>query len=450
MKKTRELSAAAVVLLLAAGLSRAGDKLTLEESKRLALENNVRTKNSALESEAAREARREAFTRYFPSVSASGTAFDASKSMLEITTPGGNLPVYDGNPANLPNATEFAYFPGATMGVLGSMTFGLVSAVQPVFAGGRIVNGNRLAALGVTASGEKARLARDEVLRATEERYWQVVSLDEKMRTTERYEALLRRLLAQVEDAYDAGLVMKNDVLKVRLKLSEVLLNKSKVGNGRALAMMAFCQHVGIPYDPAVELSDPLVVDGPPDRYRVEHREALKARPEYRLLQDSVRAEELKTRLTLGEYLPQAGVGVAGLYMKVDATKGRTNGVVYGTLSIPLSGWWGGSHALGERKAQEQIARNSLKENADLLVLQMEKAWQDLADAHRQVLLSRESKAQAEENLKVNQDSYDNGLSTISDLLEAQALVQQANDQLTDAMAAYRVDVVFYLQVTGR
>jgi outer membrane protein TolC len=243
---------------------------------------------------------------------------------------------------------------------------------------------------------------------------------------------------------------MKNDVLKVRLKLSEVLLNKSKAGNGRALAAMALCQHIGIPYDPAVELSDPLVVDGPPDAYHVDHQEALKARPEFRLLQASVRAEELKTRMTLGEYLPQAGVGVAGLYMKMDSAKGRTNGVLFGTLSIPLSGWWGGSHALGERKAQEQIARNILKDNADLLVLQMEKAWQDLTDAHRQVLLARESKAQAEENLKVNQDSYDNGLTSVSDLLEAQALLQQANDQLTDAMAAYRVDLVSYLQVTGR
>jgi outer membrane protein len=450
MRFTKELCASVVIIVLSAGFAQAGRKLTLEESKRLALENNAQTKNSTLEREAAREARREAFTRYFPSISASGTAFDASKSMLEIATPGGNLPVYDGNPANLPAATEFAYFPGTTMGLLGSMKFGLVSAVQPVFAGGRIVNGNRLAALGVKVSDERASLARDEVLRTTEEGYWRVVSLDDKMRTVERYETLLRRLLEQVEDAYDAGLVMKNDVLKVRLKLSEVLLNKSKVENGRALAAMAFCQHIGIPYDPDIELSDPLVVDGSPAPYHVDHREALKARPEFRLLQDSVRAEELKTRIKLGERLPQAGIGVAGFYMKMDAAEGRTNGVLFATLSIPLSGWWGGSHALNEQKAREEIARNNLRDKADLLVLQMEKAWQDLTNGHRQVLLARESKAQAEENLKVNQDSYDNGLSTVSDLLEAQALLQQADGQLTDAMAAYRVNLVFYLQITGR
>jgi len=80
----------------------------------------------------------------------------------------------------------------------------------------------------------------------------------------------------------------------------------------------------------------------------------------------------------------------------------------------------------------------------------MEKAWQDLTDAGKQVLLSREATAQAEENLKVNEDSYENGLSNVSDLLDAQAMLQQTRDQLTDSLAQYRVKLVYYLQVTGR
>ena len=80
----------------------------------------------------------------------------------------------------------------------------------------------------------------------------------------------------------------------------------------------------------------------------------------------------------------------------------------------------------------------------------MEKAWQDLTNAHKQYLLSEESKAQAEENYKVNDDSYKNGLINVSDLLEAQALLQQTQDQLIDAKANYIVKRTIYLQVTGR
>jgi outer membrane protein TolC len=105
---------------------------------------------------------------------------------------------------------------------------------------------------------------------------------------------------------------------------------------------------------------------------------------------------------------------------------------------------------LSERRVKEKIAQNNFNDNSELLLLQMQKAWQDLTDAYKQVLLSEEAKKQAEENLKMNQATYDNGLSNITDLLEAQAMLQQVRDQLTDAKASYRSQLVLYLQITGR
>jgi outer membrane protein TolC len=151
-----------------------------------------------------------------------------------------------------------------------------------------------------------------------------------------------------------------------------------------------------------------------------------------------------------GEYLPQAAIGINEMYMKFDESKGRTFGMVYGTVSVPISGWWSGAYELQERSIREEIAENNFKNNSELLLLQIEKAWQDLNDAYKQYLLSEESKAQAEENFKVNEDSYKNGLITVSDLLEAQALLQQTQDQLTEAKANYLIKKITYLQNTGR
>jgi outer membrane protein len=425
-------------------------KLTLEECKQFALQNNAKIKNGALEIEASRQTRKAAVTKYFPSISASGAIFEAQKNMMEISTNGGNLPVYDGNLANLSAATQFAYMPASTMGLMKSGTFGLLTVVQPIFVGGRIWNGNRLASLGEDVSEEKNRLAQNEVLLKTEEQYWLLSSLNEKHKTILRYEELLNKLLAQVEDAYSSGIVSKNDLLKVKVKRSEVLLNKSKLENGQTLAAMAFCQYIGISYDSTLVLSDSLLIDGIPQSYYVDHKEALKNRSEYSLLRASVRAEELQSDMKLGEYLPQVAVGIGGLYMKLDESKDRTLGMAFGTVSIPISGWWEASHSLSERCVKEQIAKNNLKDNSELLLLQMQKAWQDFIDAYKQVLLSEEVIAQAEENLKVNQDSYNNGMSNLSDLLEAQAIQQQMNDQLTDARASYRSKQITYLQVTGR
>jgi outer membrane protein TolC len=400
--------------------------LTLEDSKQLALQNNAKSKNTLLEIEASHQVKKSAFTNYFPSISAGGLMWGAQKNLMEIETQGG------------------------AMGFLKNGTVGYINVVQPIFSGGRIINGNKLASLGEEVSEFNDKLTKDEILLKTEEQYWQIISLEEKQKTIDKYEELLNRLLAQVQDAFNSGVVMKNDVLKVKLKLSEVLLNKSKLENGKKLAAMAFCQYIGIPYDSTLVLKDELKIYDIPQSYFVDKNEALKKRTEYLLLEKSVEAEKLQTNMKLGEYLPQAGIGVSGLYMKFDEANERTLGMVFGTVSIPISGWWGGSHELQERSIKEEIAENNFKNNSELLVLQIEKTWQDLTDAYKQYLLSDESKAQAEENFKVNDDSYKNGLTTVSDLLEAQALLQQTQDQLTDAKANFIVKKTTYLQATGR
>ena len=424
--------------------------LTLEESKQLALKNNAKSKNSMLEIEASQNISKSAYTNYYPSVSASLFGFQSTKSLMEMESKGGNLPVYDGDPANLSKATQFAYFPSSSIGLLKNGIIGNLNIIQPLYAGGRISNGNKLSALGEEVSEFKNKLTKDEILLKTEEQYWQIVSLEEKAKTIGKYEELLNRLLLKVEDAFKSGLVLKNDVLKVKLKLSEVLLNKSKLDNGRKLAAMAFCQHIGILYDSTLILKEELKVTDLPQDYYTDKYEALKNRTEYSLLAKSVEAEELQTKMKFGEYMPQAGIGVSGMYLKFDEAKGNVVGALFGTISIPISGWWGGSYELQERSIKEEIAKNNFKNNSELIILQIEKAWQDFTDSYKQYQLSEESKAQAEENFKVNDDSYKNGLSTISDLLEAQALLQQTQDQLTDAKTNYTVKKTTYLQCIGK
>lgn len=424
--------------------------LTLEQSKQLAFENNNEIKNSRLEVESANQIKKSAITNYFPNISAGGLIFEAQESLMEIETHGGNLPVYDGNPANLVNPTQFAYMPGSTMGVMKKGTVGFINAVQPVFTGGRILNGNKLASLGKKATKYKSELTEDEILLKTEEQYWQIVSLEEKYKTVEKYEQMLQRLLEQVEDAYNSGVIMKNDLLKVKVKLSEVKLNKSKLINGENLAKMAFCQHLGIAYDSSLTLKDNLNINELPQTLHVDHEEALKKRNEYKLLELSVKSEEFQSQLKLGEFLPQVAVGVSGMYMKFDEGEDRTLGMAFGTVTVPISDWWGGAHELEKRSIEEKIAKNNFENNSELLLLEMKKAWTNLTEAYKQYLLSMQSVEQAEENLEVNQDSYENGLITVSDLIEAQAIYQEAQDKLIEAMTEYKIQKTKYLQVTAR
>lgn len=426
--------------------------LTLEESKALALKNNKVLQNSALEIEAAQQVKKNAYTNYFPKVSANVLGMQAINPIIEFNMEGGNLPVYDGNPANLSTATQFAYFPGMELSMFQRSAIGVLNIAQPIYAGGKISTGNKLAALDVDVKEKQQQLTENEILLKTEQQYWQLISLQEKQRTLEKYELLLNGVRKQVDDAFTAGLIIKNDVLKVQIKQSELEANKNKLLNGKKLATMQFCQTIRISYDSTLVLKEVIDVSQNPYQYYTDNQNALTQRTEYQLLEKSVEAAQLQTKMKTGDYMPTVAVGLAGYHINMleSGANNFTNGMAYVSLSIPISDWWGGSHSIKEHKIKQRIVENTFEDTKGLLNLQMEKAWTDVNETWKQISIMKETAVQAEENLKVSQTGYNSGVVTLSDLLEAQALVAETDDKLTDAQTQYKLAVTTYLQVTGR
>ena len=76
----------------------------------------------------------------------------------------------------------------------------------------------------------------------------------------------------------------------------------------------------------------------------------------------------------------------------------------------------------------------------------MQKAQIDLNNAYQQALIARNSIEQSEENLRLNEQYYKAGTSSMSDLLQAQQLYQQS----CEAYSKYEISKTEYLQATGR
>ncbi|HWS01198.1 MAG TPA: efflux RND transporter permease subunit [Prolixibacteraceae bacterium] len=439
-----------VIALLLFSVGANGQSLSLDSCKRLALQNNAKVKNKTLDVRASEEVKKAAFTKYFPQIEATGLTYRFSEPLFEMNIPGGNLPVYDGNPANLPTATQFAWFPGSAISMFENGTIGLASATQPLFAGGRIITGNKLASLGVEVSQIQLAAARDEISIQTEEQYWQIAALGEKIKTLEGYIQLLDTLHKEVNDAFRAGLINRNELLKVELRQNELEMNRIRLVNGIVLARMALCQHIGIPFNQEITFADSLIPTVNPQLIFTDHQQALTTRDEYRLLQKSREAEKYQTKMQRGEYMPKLGVGVGGMYLDIMKDESSTAGMVFGSVNIPVSGWWEASHKLKERRITEEQNNNMVNDHTEKLLLQMQQARNALDEAYQQVRLAEISIRQAEENLKVSSDNYKAGMVNVSEVLEAQALVQSSRDNLANIRCSYQVARAKYLLVTGK
>ena len=401
--------------------------LSADECVSLALANNVRMKNAANNIKAAEETRKEAFTKYFPSLSASGGGFIADKALMKM------------------NVAE-----GMSMSLMKNGVVGGVTAQMPLFTGGRILNSNKLAAVNREVSLLQHKQSENEVRLTATTYFWQIVMVKEKLKTILTGERQLADFAKDAEAAVSAGISDRNDMLQVRLRRNENLTDSIKAANMLNLSRKMLAQHIGLNGD---SIDVDMTLDGrlpaPPEQLYRSPADALLQTAEYGLLTSNVKASRLQYKLTAGKNMPTVAVG--GGYMYDNLTdKNKPYWIGFATVSIPLSDWWGGSHDMKRQQLAVKNAENSLEDNSQLLMLGMENTWNDLTDAYKRVAISIESIAQAAENLRLHTDYYNAGTATMSDLLDAQTLYQKCRYDYVEAYAQYEIKRTEYLLATGQ
>ena len=429
-----------IFLFLCIGLSLsaasvAQRRLTLDDCRSLALQNNSKIKTARLEVSGAKEMKREALTKYFPNISAAGTGFKADKGAVGLSVLNGMY------------STSFV-----DRGVMVGVT-----AVQPIFAGGQILNGNKLAKVNASVKSEQLRLSEDEAVLTVEQYYWQWVSLKEKLKTLDVVGRQIDTIRRDVSTAVDAGVAMQNDLLQVELERNRISANRLKVNNGLTVVKMLLAQAIELPAD-SFDIAVSVPEDLPdPNIYKVDHQAALQITPTYRMLQKSVEASKLQRNMELGKRLPTIGIGAGYMYYDLPDQHSisvienrRSMGMVFASIAIPLSDWWGGTHAIRQKNVQLKIAEESKRSNSELLLVQMQQLWNELVEAYDQAKISKESVAKATENARISTNCYHAGTVAVSDLLNAQSLLQQSRDQYTDDLTTYFIKRTRYLQATGR
>lgn len=415
------------VALLAYTSMLAQHTYTLDECIDEALKNNVRIKNADNDLSAAKQGSKEAFTKYFPSLSATGGGFIASKGLIQM---------------------EMS--PGMEMSMLKNGIVGGVSASMPLFTGGQIVNANKLSKVNVEVNRLQHGLSVNEVKLTTEQYFWQIVMLKEMLKTLSSVEGQLESIRKDVEASVRAGVTNRNDFLQVQLRNNETRSSRISVENSLSVLRNLLSQYIGC-------MSDSIDVAFSFDGTLPSHPDALYRTPEtsllltneYSLLQQNVKASRLQYKMSVGKNLPTVAVGGGYMYDNL-MDKDHPFWVGFATVSVPLSGWWGGSHDMKKQRLQMRNAENQFTDQSQLLTIRMRNTWNGLTDAYKQVEIAIESIGQATENLRLQTDYYHAGTCTMSDLLEAQTLYQQSRDKYVESYAQYEVKKREYLQATGR
>jgi len=434
----------AYIVLFLTCLTAYSQTLSLDQCKEMAVENNIRLKNSRIDYEIADETRKQAFTAYFPKISAMGFGIKSTDGMVQTDLDLSSLKSFMeamGITIDIPSSVPIS--------MMDQLGIGAVSAIEPVYAGRQIATGNKLSKIGKQVAEIQLSMTTDEILVTTEQYFWQLVSLEEKIKTIDAAEKLLKEALRNLEEAVNAGVVLKNDYLKIDIKLKELQSARLKLTNGIGVMKLLLGQYIGSEDDKFELVYDDIYIAQDPQCYYLEPEEGASRCHQAQLLDISVEAAGLQHKMAIGKNLPVIGVGAAYAGMNMmDKTYGFGAGMA--TISIPISDWWGGSHAIRIEKMNIRKAENNRDDNMKLLEINARAKWNSLTEAYQQISIAESTLVSAKENLRLADNCYKAGTILLNDFLDAELILRQAKDNRVDKAIDYRNRTVEYLKATGR
>lgn len=418
--------------------------LTLDSCLSLARQHNCTIRSAALEVAISQQVKKQMLWKYFPQVSLQGFAFDAVRPLIDadVTDMGlqgetsdllkATFEILDGlAKEGDPNASISSEVKMLRWGALAQ-----AQVVQPVYWGGQIVTANKLAKLGIDASRLKQEVSERDVLQEVTDTYWLIAGLTDKRQTVSKVVSLLDTISNIAQVAYNNGLVTANDLLRVQLKQNEMQTKSLQLENGIQLASRLLCHLIGQPYDHEMLLQplsdeDIVALSEQPDTINVSNR------PESQLLELNVRYNQLSRRLTLGESLPHLAVGATGGYSNF-FEKHTANALAFVNLSIPLTGWGEMVHRLKQHDMKIEQAELMQQDLTEKMSLQNRQIYDHLIEALKLMEQHRASRTLAQDNHRISLMNYQAGVGTMTELMEAEALLLQAENAYTDALITYR------------
>ncbi len=433
------------IALLLPNIVWAQKSLSLQESRDLALEFNKSLKIAAQQKQEAIAEKKEAFTNYLPNIDASGTA-SYMPTLDDMTIPGFQLPT------DASGTTESnAYFPGMTLNTEKlSILQGSVTVKQAIYAGGQVRLANKMAKKGVEIQEQAYQLEEAEVIYNTDDAYWNLAALKEKVKLAESYVQMLDSLELQMSDMYDLGLKPKSEKLKVTVQKNDAELNLLRAKNGFRLMQMNLCQVIGLPLNTEIIITDKADVNPKLPDFSDGSQQALSQRQELKMLEGQKDVYSYQKKMVNAEYLPQLGAQISyDKYKLSNDLYDDASVTVGGQLSIPVFHWFEKKHKKSAAQARLQQADLNLSNSQELIQLEVQQITIQLQEGYEYILLSQKNKAEAQESLEETEASFEVGLNTTTDLLNAQASWQDAVAQEIEALTQFEILKTKYKKVIG-
>ena len=330
---------------------------------------------------------------------------------------------------------------------------GSILVTQPVFMGGAIVAMNKMADINEEMMQNSLEARRQAVIYATDQANWQVVSLKHKQRLAESFLDVVKKLDSDVQKMIQEGVATRSEGLSVSVKVNEAEMTLQKVNDGLALSKMLLCKEIGLPIDTEITLTD----EAPANLQLAVSRDAAVAfsnRPELKMLDNTVSLSRQATNILKAANLPQVALTGGYAISNPNVLNGfeKKFGGFWNVgllVRIPIWNWGDVAYKVRASKSATAIAQLELDEARDLVELQVNQSSFKVNEANKRLMMAEKSIERANENLRVANLGFQEGVINATTVMEAQTAWLQAQSQKIDAEIDVRLSQIDLQKALG-
>ena len=427
-----------ILSLLAIFRVEAQETYNLQKCIGFALENNNNLKKSKLDREKSLESRREVLGSLLPQLSGSGS-FTYNLKKAQFVMP--NF-INDMLPPNMqdPNASKYMTIEMGTnysAGVGASLTqqilnFTLFNTLEIA------KTAESMASLGIESKEE-------EVIAQTANLYYAVQSTTYAAKQFEESIKLIDKMLNTMESNFQNGLVKKVDLDRLKVNRVNLATQQSAIQNAIEIQKNLLKLQIGM------DISNPLTIEDIDLVFFEKNAEApdlqvfeLSQLTPYRLIQQQQKIGNLQIKSVKSELLPSLMLNVSYQYNLLgDKFFSNEDSYTYPTsmvglnLKIPI---FAGMSKNAKLKGA-QIELMKLKEDEQSLSKSLNMAYQNaylkLNDSKRTINAQRQNMELAGEVFRVSESNFQQGIASLSDVLNANSSLIQSQISYADALSKY-------------
>ena len=437
-------------------------KLSLHDCIRYHQESPAPSAQLEAQRQAAHATRLKAQSNFFPQVSLSGGWLytPAKIKPFSIDLPSWLPPMPLPNIPGIPNLGSAQSWLDDKMSLeLGHIFYGSLSLRQPIFAGGRIYNGVRLAKIGeqvaeyqwtIQQRGEEEQIAKT---------YWQAVQLQEQLKAIGQFNAMLDKTLADVSAMKDQGVVADREVVSVRINRNNAKLQEGKLREGLQALLILLKHQCRIPAEQAIELTPDftLASQQPIDPCQPKLYSTVNPmeRVELKAANLAVEAEKRRAQMALGEMLPEVGFTAQLLAMSPNPMDGfkkqfGSTWMVGVAVQIPITGIYQGVQSRTAALANQQVRQLELQDAERAIQMQNEQASRQLTEALARYAETEQIRTDAKLNLDLSTEGHKEGVVTLETLSLAQRNWLESEMQYIETFVAVRLAQLAVNVATGQ